>query len=232
MVISGVTKLFNYKNIKVNIIYEDNHLLVVEKPINVPVQEDISKDIDLLTILKQYIKIEYKKAGNVYLGLIHRLDRPVGGIIVFAKTSKAASRLSEQLRNKTMTKEYLAVVDGIIEKKEDTLKDRLLKDRKSNMTVVSPKGKEASLSYKLINIKNKLSLITVNLHTGRSHQIRVQFSTRELPLFGDQRYNLNSKVGEQIALFSSKLKFIHPVLKEEMIFSLPIPNRVPFNFFK
>ena len=157
----------------INIIYEDNHLLVVEKPINIPTQEDNTKDKDLLTILKEYIKEKYNKPGNVYLGLVHRLDRPVGGIMVFARTSKAAARLSEQVRNKTFKKTYNAVVIGNINK-EGKLKDYLLKDEKKNIVKVDKNGKEAILNFKKLDFKNNMSLVEINLETGRSHQIRVQ----------------------------------------------------------
>ena len=214
----------------INIIYEDNHLLVIEKPINIPVQEDSSKDKDLLTMLKEYIKKRDNKPGNVYLGLIHRLDRPVGGIMVFAKTSKCASRLSEQVRNRTFKKTYYAVVEGKVENK-GTLKDYLLKDSKTNMVKVDKKGKEAILNYELVNYKDNLSLVKINLQTGRSHQIRVQFSSRLNPLYGDQRYNVNAKVGEQIALFSNSITFMHPITKELKTYTLDLPNRYPFNIF-
>ena len=214
----------------INIIYEDNHLLVIEKPINIPVQEDSSKDKDLLTMLKEYIKKRDNKPGNVYLGLIHRLDRPVGGIMVFAKTSKCASRLSEQVRNRTFKKTYYAVVEGKVENK-GTLKDYLLKDSKTNMVKVDKKGKEAILNYELVNYKDNLSLVKINLQTGRSHQIRVQFSSRLNPLYGDQRYNANAKVGEQIALFSNSITFMHPITKELKTYTLDLPNRYPFNIF-
>ena len=214
----------------INIIYEDNHLLVIEKPINIPVQEDSSKDKDLLTMLKEYIKKRDNKPGNVYLGLIHRLDRPVGGIMVFAKTSKCASRLSEQVRNRTFKKTYYAVVEGKVEKK-GTLKDYLLKDSKTNMVKVDKKGKEAILDYELVTYKDNLSLVKINLQTGRSHQIRVQFSSRLNPLYGDQRYNVNAKVGEQIALFSNSITFMHPITKELKTYTLDLPNRYPFNIF-
>ena len=214
----------------INIIYEDNHLLVVEKNINIPVCEDESKDLDLLSILKNYIKEKYNKPGNVYLGLVHRLDRPVGGIMVFAKTSKAASRLSDQVRTHKLKKEYHAVVLGNVEK-TGVLKDNLLKDNKTNMTKVDKNGKEAILEYNLIDYKENYSLVKINLKTGRSHQIRVQFSSRNHPLFGDQRYNKEAKVGEQIALFASSLEFIHPVSKETLKFTLPLPDRYPFNIF-
>ena len=215
----------------INIIYEDNHLLVVEKPINIPTQEDNTKDKDLLTILKEYIKEKYNKPGNVYLGLVHRLDRPVGGIMVFARTSKAAARLSEQVRNKTFKKTYNAVVIGNINK-EGKLKDYLLKDEKKNIVKVDKNGKEAILNFKKLDFKNNMSLVEINLETGRSHQIRVQMSHYGYPLFGDQKYNNTSKVGEQIALFAKKIEFIHPTTNELLTFELDLPNRYPFTIFK
>lgn len=216
---------------KINIIYEDNHIIVVEKPINVPTCEDDSKDIDLLSLVKFYLKEKYNKPGNVYLGLVHRLDRPVGGIMVFAKTSKAASRLNEQIRENKIEKKYYCVVSGILKNKSDILKDYLLKDSKMNKVVVNKKGKYAELDYKVLAEKENLSLIEVNLHTGRSHQIRVQFSSRNYPLFGDQKYNKKAIVGEQIALYSFSLSFKHPISKEVMTFSLDKPNRYPFDLF-
>ena len=215
----------------INIIYEDNHLLVVEKPINIPTQEDNTKDKDLLTILKEYIKEKYNKPGNVYLGLVHRLDRPVGGIMVFARTSKAASRLSEQVRNKTFKKTYNAVVIGNIEN-TGKLKDYLLKDEKRNIVKVDEKGKEAILNFKKLNFKDNMSLVEINLETGRSHQIRVQMSHHGYPLFGDQKYNKTAKVGEQIALFAKKIEFVHPTTNELLTFELDLPNRYPFTIFK
>lgn len=215
----------------INIIYEDNHLLVVEKPINIPVQEDSSKDLDFLTLLKNFIKKRDNKPGNVYLGLIHRLDRPVGGIMVFAKTSKCASRLSEQVRNRTFKKTYFAVVEGKVEEK-GTLIDKLLKDTKNNIVKVDKKGKEAILDYELVENKDNLSLVKINLKTGRSHQIRVQFSSRGHALYGDQKYNSKAKIGEQIALFSNSITFNHPVTKQSLTFELPLPNRKPWNNFK
>ena len=213
----------------IKILYEDNHLLVVEKPINMPTQEDDSKDPDLLNELKKYIKEKYNKPGNVYLGLVHRLDRPVGGVMVFAKTSKAASRLSDQVRTHKLEKSYYAVIEGKLE--DGKLIDKLLKDEKTNNTIVSPNGKESVLSFKNITYKNGLSLVDIKLETGRSHQIRVQFSSRNHPLYGDQRYNKHAKVGEQIALFAYKLSFEHPVTKELLEFKLDKPNKYPWNLF-
>jgi Pseudouridylate synthases, 23S RNA-specific len=214
-----------------DILYEDNHIIVVEKRINIPVQEDESKDKDLVNMLKEYLKNRYQKPGNVYLGLVHRLDRPVGGIMIFAKTSKAASRINEQIRLRQFEKRYYAVIEGTVAY-EEMLIDKLYKDVKTNMTTVDERGKEAVLSYKRLNMINNLSLIEIELKTGRSHQIRVQFSSRNMPLYGDQRYNKKAKVGEQIALFSYYLSFYHPTTKEKMEFTLDIPDRTPFNIFK
>lgn len=216
--------------VMINVLYEDNHLIVVEKEINIPTQADDSKDLDLLTIIKQYLKDKYHKPGNVYLGLVHRLDRPVGGVMVFAKTSKAASRLSEQVRCHDLKKKYYAVVLNDIEDSA-TLKDKLLKDSKTNIVTVNDKGKEAILSFKLVKKVNNLSLIDIDLKTGRSHQIRVQLSHHGNPLYGDQKYNKDAKIGEQIALFAYSLSFYHPITKEVMTFSLPLPKRKPFNIF-
>ena len=215
----------------INIIYEDNHLLVVEKPINIPVQEDSSKDLDFLTLLKDFIKKRDNKPGNVFLGLIHRLDRPVGGIMVFAKTSKCASRLSEQVRNRTFKKTYYAIVEGKVDEK-GTLVDKLFKDTKNNIVKVDKNGKESILDYELIEYKDKLSLVKINLKTGRSHQIRVQFSSRNHALYGDQKYNKNAKEGEQIALFANSITINHPITKEQLTFELDLPNRKPWNKFK
>lgn len=216
---------------KINIIYEDNHVLVVEKPINVPTQEDNSKDKDLLTILKEYIKEKYNKPGNVYLGLVHRLDRPVGGVMVFAKTSKAASRLSDQIRLNKFNKVYNAVCLGNVNK-EGRLEDKLLKDTKRNIVRVDPNGKQSILNYKKLIQKDNLTLVEIKLETGRPHQIRVQMSHNSNPLFGDQKYNKNAKVGQQLALFAKKLEFYHPTTKELMSFELDLPDREPFIKFK
>lgn len=215
----------------INIIYEDNHLLVVEKPVNIPVQEDSSKDLDFLNILKNYIKVRDKKTGNVYLGLVHRLDRPVGGIMVFAKTSKSAKRLSEQIKNNDFKKIYYAVVMNK-PKIKDTLIDYLLKDEKTNIVKIDKKGKKSVLDYELIDYKNNMSLLKIYLKTGRSHQIRVQFSSRGYPLYGDHKYNLKVKDKSNIALLSQTLSFYHPITKEYLTFKLDLPNKYPWNIFK
>ena len=215
-------------NQMINVIYEDNHIIVVEKPVNIPVQADDSKDLDFLSMIKKYIKDKYNKPGNVYVGLVHRLDRPVGGIMVFAKTSKAASRLSEQVRLNKIKKVYHAVIEGK-PLKEGHLEDYLLKDSKTNTTKVNKSGKLSILDYQLISTVENLSLVKVFLKTGRSHQIRVQFSSRGYPLYGDQRYNKNAKVGQQIALYATSLSFEHPTTKENLTFELDLPNKYPWN---
>ena len=195
-----------------NILYEDNHLIVVVKPYNVLSQSDNTKDIDMLTIIKNY-----NKPGNVYLGLVHRLDRPTGGIMVFAKTSKAASRLSKQIKDNKFTKKYLAVVHGILEKKENILVNYLKKDENNNSLITNEKeGKYAKLHYKVLKENKDYSVLDILLETGRHHQIRVQLKNIGHPLYGDQRYGLNDK--KQLGLFAYHLEFYHPVTKEKLIF--------------
>ncbi|WP_107764238.1 RluA family pseudouridine synthase [Coprothermobacter proteolyticus] len=220
----------------IDIIFEDNHLLVVKKPVNIPTQKDKSNDSDMLTLLKEDIKKRYNKPGNVYLGLVHRLDRPVGGVMVFAKTSKAASRLSDQVRTRQFKKVYLAVVHGILDKLEGRLENYLLKDTRNNTVSVvkedTPAGKLAVLDYKVEGIYNGFSLVKVSLHTGRPHQIRVQLANIGHPLYGDQKYGHGvNKPGQQIALWSSEIAFVHPVLKQEMIFSCEPPEVEPWTWF-
>ena len=199
------------------ILYEDNHIIVVIKPYNVPVQADSSNDLDMLTIIKNYIKEKYNKPGNVYLGLVHRLDRPVGGVMVFAKTSKAASRLSEEVRTNKIHKTYLTVVHGILDKKCDKLINKMSKNEKTHNSYIDEKnGKEAILEYKVIKEEDNLSLLKINLITGRHHQIRLQLSNINHPIYGDQRYGFQDK--KQIMLYAYKLEFTHPVTKELMTF--------------
>ena len=216
--------------IKLKIIYEDNHIIVVEKIPNIPSQEDKTKDIDMLSLVKKYIKEKYQKPGNVYLGLVHRLDRPVGGVMVFAKTSKAASRLSNQVREKIFKKRYLAVVDGKFKEKDGILEDYLYKDERNNISKVVNKDKKnskyAKLEYKELayNEKKNLSLLEINLYTGRHHQIRVQLSNSGHSIFGDQKYGTRGK-GKQIALWAYELTIDHPITKEKMTFK-DLPNPV------
>lgn len=220
----------------VKIIYEDNHLLVVEKPINILSQGDNTNDCDMVNLLKKYLKEKYNKPGNVFVGLVHRLDRPVGGCMIFAKTSKAASRLSEQVRNKSFKKTYRAVIYGNMNKKSDNLIDYLYKNKRTNMVSVVSKNikeaKDAKLSYKTLDFQKGFSFIEINLQTGRPHQIRVQFASRKHPLFGDQRYGQHlNKVGQQIALWSYKIEIQHPTTKEKMEFVSDVPKEYPWNIF-
>ena len=200
-----------------NILYEDNHIIVVEKKPNILCQSDYTNDLDLLTIIKNYLKEKYHKPGNVYLGLVHRLDRPVGGIMVFAKTSKAARRLADTIKNHEMQKEYLLVCSGKINN-SGIMEDYIIKENTISKITTKEKGKYAKLEYTKIASKDNLNLIKVNLITGRHHQIRLQFASRNNPLYGDQ---LNGKEDrKQIALYAYHLKFKHPVKDEIMDFIL------------
>ena len=218
----------------IKIIYEDNHLLVVEKPCNLAVCEDESQDLDLLNMLKDDLVKRFDKPGDAYLGLVHRLDRPVGGVMVFAKTSKAASRLSKQITNHEFVKQYHAVVCGYI-KESGTLVDYLYKNKKTNTVNVCDKNhkdaKFAQLDFETIQRRDDMALVKVNIKTGRSHQIRVQFSSRNSPLYGDQRYNKKAVVKQQIALWATSLTITHPVTKERMTFYSDLPKTKPFNQF-
>ncbi len=209
------------------VIYEDNHIIVVEKPVNIPSQGDKTGDVDMLTIIKEYLKEKYNKPGNVYLGLIHRLDRPVGGVMVFAKTSKAAARLSEQVRDKVFKKKYLVIANGKFDKETGVLSDYLLKNERKNMSRVVPEGtknsKYAELDYEVLKYDEELNLsvLKINLHTGRHHQIRVQLSSRNHSIYGDQKYGGRGH-GKQICLWAYELTINHPITKEEMTFkSIP-----------
>ena len=210
---------------KLNVLYEDNHIIVVEKMVNVPSQGDKTGDIDMLTIIKDYLKEKYNKPGNVYLGLVHRLDRPVGGVMVFAKTSKAASRLSEEVRSKQFEKKYIVIANGKFEQKKGVLQDYMLKNQAKNMSKVVKEGtrnsKLAELDYEVIKYDAELdlSVVKINLHTGRHHQIRVQLSSRNHSIYGDQKYGGRGH-GKPICLWAYNLKIIHPVTKEVMEFEL------------
>lgn len=210
---------------KLNVLYEDNHLLVVEKPVNMPIQADASGDMDLLSACRAYIKEAYQKPGEVYLGLVHRLDRPVGGVVVFARTSKAAARLSAQFQAQQAEKRYVAIVDGDAEA-EASCHDWLYKDESTNTSRVVAEGtqgaKSARLRYRTLFRSGGRSLVDVRLKTGRPHQIRVQLSSRGLPIVGDQRYNPHAQSGEQIRLWAYGLTIVHPTLKEPLSFySMP-----------
>ena len=205
------------------IIYEDNHLLVAVKPPNQLTQGDDTGDLSLLDELKSYIKVKYQKPGEVYLGLVHRLDRPVGGLVAFARTSKAASRLSEQLRSHAMHRDYLAVVEnGDTLAAEGRLHHWLLKDEASGSVRAVKAGtqgaQEAKLSYRVLARKEGTALVHVVLETGRKHQIRVQFASSGHPLVYDMHYGRGER-GQNIALWGAMLTLTHPTLKESMTFT-------------
>ena len=211
------------------VLYEDNHIIIVLKEVGILSQADNSGDKDIFSMVKSYIKEKYNKSGNVYLGLVHRLDRMVGGVMVFAKTSKAASRLSNMIRKGEVEKRYLAVVNGRVD--GGIFKDKILKKDDGN-SIISDRGKEAILEYKLVDYNKKLniSLVDILLKTGRHHQIRVQFSSRGHYILGDHRYGDINDKGD-IALFAYLLKFIHPVSKKEIeVKYLPEGNEY-FNIF-
>jgi 23S rRNA pseudouridine1911/1915/1917 synthase len=216
----------------IKILYEDNHLLCVEKPAGIPVQPDGSGDTSMLDLCRAYLKETYHKPGNAYCGLVHRLDRPVGGAMVFAKTSKAASRLSETIRTHRMLKVYLAVLDGIPKARQGTLRDFLYKDHRTNMVTVDPaKGRPCELSYVVMGEKKGKTLVMIRLATGRSHQIRVQFASRNLPLVHDQRYNPAPGKGT-IALWSWHLEFPHPVTRETVAVESDPHHIAPWTLFE
>lgn len=214
-----VARLISYQGIQ--IVYCDNHVLVAVKPPNVPAQADASGDLDMLTLMKAYVKEAYQKAGNVYLGLLHRLDRPVGGLMAFARTSKAAARLSEQLRTHAMGRTYLAIVRG--EAEEEARLEGMIER-------AGEPPKNAALSYVRIGCVQGLSLLRVELETGRKHQIRIQLSEAGLPIWGDARYG-GGRPGEQIALWGAALSLTHPTTKEAMTFEAPPPERFPWSVF-
>ena len=219
---------------KLNVIYEDNHIIVVEKQIGILSQSDKSGDVNMLSIVKSYIKEKYDKKGEVFLGLVHRLDTVTSGIMVFARTSKSASRLSDSIRQNKMNKKYLAVFEEEIKEKKDYMQDYLIKDSKKNIVSVTQdkkNGKLSKLEYEVLEIKNNKSLVNINLITGRSHQIRVQFSSRGYHIYGDAKYKARHKETDGIALHAYYLSFEHPTKKEIMEFSL-IPSRFPFSEFE
>ena len=202
------------------ILYEDNHLLIAVKPPGMPSQEDESGDLDMLTALKGYIKEKYNKPGEAWLGLVHRLDRPAGGAMAFARTSKAAARLSEQMRSGSFQKEYLCVCTGT--PPGGRLEHYLRKDTRTNTVTASaaefPNSQWAALDYKPLETRDGLTLCRVQLLTGRPHQIRVQLCTAGYPLWGDQRYNPNAHPGQWLALWSRKIELDHPTRGERMMF--------------
>lgn len=221
------------------IIYEDNHLLIINKPAGILVQADNTEDKSLFEEAKDYLKKKYNKPGDVYLGLLHRLDRPVSGVVCFARTSKAASRLSDQFRSRKTRKIYYTAVEGILKNKEAELADWLLvtKGKTSRSSTITSRknsaGKEARLRYRVLAEKNNRSLLEVELLTGYKHQIRLQLANLGHPVVGDFRYSgkkihpekINS--GRAILLHASRLTITHPTLKTELTVSAPLPGYFP-----
>lgn len=215
---------------KLEVIYCDNHILVLNKPAGILIQRDKTGDPSLLEYAKAYIKDKYNKPGNVYLGLVHRLDRPVSGVVVFARTSKAASRLSNQFKERTTEKIYTAIVEGETPAEGDWL-DSIARRGVTSSIAKDGEGSRADLHFTRLSYKEGFSLVRIRLGTGRHHQIRIQFASRAYPIVGDFRYGSSLKFGERaIALHSSSLKIIHPTTKEELTFRAN-PARIWQDYF-
>lgn len=222
----------------INIVYEDNHLLAAVKPVGVPAQADETGDPDMLSMLKEYLKVKYDKPGEAYLGLVHRLDRPTGGIMVFAKTSKAAARLTESMKEGLFEKIYLCVTCGVPRERSGDLVHYLKKNERTNTVSVVPMltqgAKRAELHYDVLDDKQGFALVKVRLSTGRSHQIRVQMATLKCPLFGDRRYGGDPKTFKHdLALWATKLSVPHPTEDKKMTFVVyPDQSVVPWSAFE
>ena len=218
-------EIYRSGKFEIPVLYCDNQVLVAVKPCNIPVQADSSGDTDLLTAMKEYVGKRYNKPGAVFLGLVHRLDRPVGGVMVFARTSKAAQRLTDAFAGHTVDKRYLAVLQGEM-KGARLLENWLLKDGATgNVRAVpenTPGAKRALLDTRPVAARGGTTLTEVELHTGRAHQIRVQHKAAGFPLWGDNRYG-GGKPGQQIALWAYRLTFEHPTQKIKMTFrAMPV----------
>ncbi len=218
----------------IEILYEDNHLIIVNKKVGDIVQGDKTGDKPLSEVVKEYIAIKYKKPGNVFLGVVHRLDRPTSGIVIFARTSKALERLNKMLREKAITKIYWAIVKNITDNEEDTLIHYLKKNPKNNKSTAYKKEtddcKKAILHYKVIQNLDNYSLLEINLETGRHHQIRCQLSSIGSPIKGDLKYGFKrSNKNGGIHLHARKVSFIHPVSKEKINIISPLPDEVIWN---
>ena len=212
------------------ILYEDNHIIVVSKPQGVPSQPDDSGDKDMLSQVKDYIKEKYNKPGEAFVGLVHRLDRPTGGVMVFAKTSKAAARLSQQMKDGDFDKTYLAVVCGRPREQKAKIVSYLKKDEKTNTAMIVPQStdgaKRAELDYETLeyNPTNDHALVRVKLYSGRGHQIRVQLKSIKCPIYGDQKYGGENMPKVMLHLFAAELCFLHPTTKQKMIFRVYPPE--------
>ena len=208
------------------IVYEDNHIIVVNKAAGEIVQGDKTGDKPLVELLKEYLKEKYNKPGNVFCGVVHRIDRPVSGLVVFARTSKALTRLNEMLRKGEIHKTYHALVQGKPKETEGTLENFLISDGRINKTFIStpenPEAKKSILEYKTLGIGERYSLLEINLLTGRKHQIRAQLSAIGHPIKGDLKYGASrSNPDGGISLQSHSLSFVHPVSKQPMSFTAP-----------
>jgi 23S rRNA pseudouridine1911/1915/1917 synthase len=212
-----------------NVIYEDNHLLVVNKPPGVLSQADGSLKPDIVNQAKQYLKEKYNKPGNVFCGLVHRLDQPVGGVMVLAKTSKAAARLSQQFSKNKVTRIYHCIVEN--QPPLGWYEDYLSKNKRTNTSYVSKDGKLAQLEVLSVKMKQNWGLVKIKLHTGRPHQIRVQMASRNFPILNDHRYHPEAKKRQDIALCANSLSFKHPTLKDQLTFEVPLPTTYPWSIF-
>ena len=212
-----------------DIIYEDNHIIVVNKEPGEIVQGDKTGDTPLSELLKVYLKEKYNKPGNVFCGVVHRIDRPVGGLVIFAKTSKALTRLNQMLREGKISKTYWALVEGFPNEPAGQLKNYLKSDGRLNKTYLcskeDPDGKESILNYKTIEKGERYSLLEINLLTGRKHQIRAQLSAIGHPIKGDLKYGARrSNPDGSISLLANKISFVHPVSKELIELESPLPS--------
>lgn len=210
------------------IIYEDNHIIIVNKAPGEIVQGDKTGDTPLSEIIKKYLKEKYNKPGNVFCGVVHRIDRPVGGLVIFAKTSKALERLNKMLREGLIHKTYWAIVEGRPVMVEASLKNYLKSDGRLNKTFITdekdPEAKESILEYKTIAQGDRYSVLEINLLTGRKHQIRAQLANIGHPIKGDLKYGAKrSNPGGGISLLAEKIDFIHPVSKEHISLEAPLP---------
>jgi len=226
-------KIYSTKE-NLQIVYEDNHIIVINKRVGDIVQGDQTGDQPLSEVVKEYIKEKYNKPGEVFLGVVHRLDRPTSGIVVFAKTSKALSRLAQAFKERQTEKTYWAIVKNLPEKPKDTLVHYLKRFPKKNISKAYnkeiPESKKASLSYEVKQSMERYHLLEVDLHTGRHHQIRVQLSAIGCPIKGDLKYGFDrSNPDGGIHLHARKLTLIHPVKKEKMTFVAPTPEDILWN---
>lgn len=212
------------KHEPIPIVYEDNHLIVIKKPPGLLSQKDVSGELDVTELMKEYLRVKYNKPGNIYLGLVHRLDKPVGGLMVVTKTSKAASRLSEDIRKREFKKKYLALVEGEL-KSGGQIKINIKKNEENLSSTIDQEGKEAFLTYQPLKITPLFTLVEVNLYSGRFHQIRLSMSSIGHPVVNDIKYKAKIKKGP-LYLWAYYLSFTHPITKEVLTF-IDKPNDWP-----